>query len=97
MAGKDEAGSETGVDAARILLHPVGTEKAIRLLDQNKIVFIVDRRVNKNEVKQAFEILFKAKVERINTEITTRGVKKAYIKLKPESSAVEVATNLGLL
>lgn len=84
-------------DPAKILLHPVGTEKAIRLLDQNKVVFIVDRRHNKHDIRHAFEQIFKVKVVRINTEITTKGVKKAYIKLHPDYSAVEVATNLGLL
>jgi large subunit ribosomal protein L23 len=84
-------------DPASILLHPVGTEKAIRLLDQNKVVFIVDRRVNKHDIRDAFEAMFKVRVERINTEITRKGVKKAYIKLRPDHSAVEVATNLGLL
>jgi large subunit ribosomal protein L23 len=84
-------------DPAKVLLHPLGTEKAIRLLDQNKVVFMVDRRASKGEIREAFEELFKAKVERVNTEITTKSVKKAYIKLRPDYSAVEVATNLGLL
>jgi len=91
MLGKNK------VDAAKILLHPVGTEKAIRLLDQNKIVFVVDRRANKSAIKSAFESLFKARVAKVNTEITTKSAKKAYIKLHADSSAVEVATNLGLL
>jgi len=84
-------------DPASVLLHPVGTERAIRLLDQNKVVFVVDRRADKQKVREAFEAMFKVKVERVNTEITTKGVKKAYIKLRPDYSAVEVATNLGLL
>ncbi len=88
---------KNNLDASNILLHPVGTEKAIRLLDQNKIVFVVDRRANKQEIKSAFESLFKVRIEKINTEITTKSVKKAYIKLHIDSSAVEVATNLGLL
>ena len=85
------------IDPASILLHPIGTEKAIRLLDQNKVVFIVDRRVDKRQIKTAFEKLFNVKVERVNTEILRAGVKKAYIKLQSDHSAVEVATNLGLL
>jgi len=84
-------------DPAKLLLHPVGTEKAIRLLDQNKVVFVVDRRSDKAEIKKAFEKLFNVKIERINTEILRGGEKKAYIKLLPDYSAVEVATNLGLL
>ena len=84
------------MDATGILLHPVGTEKAIRLLDQNKVVFVVRRDADKEEIKKAFEELFNVKVDRVNTVIL-KGVKKAYIKLHPDHSAVEVATNLGLL
>lgn len=84
-------------DPAGILLHPVGTEKSVRLLDQNKIVFAVDRRANKPQIREAFEALFDVKVDKVNTEITRQSVKKAYIKLHPDYSAVEVATNLGIL
>ncbi len=85
------------MDATKVLLHPVGTEKAIRLLDQNKVVFVVDKRADKSDIKKALEKLFKVKVERISTLITRKGVKKAYIKLKKDHSAVELATTLGLL
>ena len=84
-------------DPTEILLHPVGTEKAMRLLDQNKIVFIVRRDATKDEIKRAVEELFGVKVEKVNTLITPKGQKKAYIKLKKEYSAVELATNLGLI
>ena len=85
------------MEAIRVLLHPVGTEKAIRLLDQNKVVFVVDRNANKPDIKRAIEAMFKVKVERVSTLLTRKGVKKAYIRLKPDHSAVELATNLGLL
>lgn len=84
------------IDPTKILLYPIGTEKAMRLLDQNKIVFEVDRRATKRDIKEAFEKLFNVKVEKVNVAIV-RGRKKAYIKLKPEFNAVEIATNLGLL
>ncbi|MBR9681675.1 MAG: 50S ribosomal protein L23 [Candidatus Altiarchaeota archaeon] len=85
------------MEATKVLLHPVGTEKAIRLLDQNKVVFIVSRDATKIDIKKAIHEIFKAKVDRVSTLITRKGVKKAYIKLKPDHSAVELATNLGLL
>ena len=85
------------MEATKVLLHPVGTEKAIRLLDQNKVVFIVDRNATKIDIKNAINVVFKAKVERVSTLITRKGVKKAYIKLRAKDSAVELATNLGLL
>ena len=85
------------MDATKVLLHPVGTEKAIRLLDQNKVVFIVSKDATKIDIKKAIHTVFKAKVDRVTTLITRKGVKKAYIKLRAEDSAVELATNLGLL
>lgn len=81
----------------KTLKHPVGTEKAIRLLDQNKLVFMVDRRAKKQEIKQEIEKTFEARVESIRTVITAKGGKKAYIKLKPDFLAVDIATSLGLL
>ena len=84
------------MEASKVLLHPVGTEKAIRLLDQNKIVFVVNRRATKEEIKRAFEDMFKVKVDKVNTVIVGNA-KKAYIKLASGYSAVEIATNLGLL
>ena len=85
------------MDATNILQHPVGTEKSIRLLDQNKVVFVVDKKANKNQIKRAVEQLFVVKVDQISTLLTRKGVKKAYIKLEKDYSAVELATNLGLL
>ena len=36
------------------------------------------------------------KVEKVNTLITMKGEKKAYVKLKPEYDASEIAARLGL-
>ncbi len=81
-----------------ILLRPVSTEKALLKIErENTIVFIVDRKATKHQIKQAFEKLFEVKVAKVNTHITPRGEKAAYIKLKPEYSASEVATRLGIL
>jgi len=52
---------------------------------------------NKKQIKEAFEKLFEVKVERINTEITLKGEKKAFIKLKPEYKAGDVAVKLGIV
>jgi large subunit ribosomal protein L23 len=48
-------------------------------------------------VKWAVEKGFDVKVEKVNLQITRKGVKKAYIKLKPEYSAIDVATRLGMM
>lgn len=86
------------MDPWKILKYPYLTEKSIGLVEkENKIVFIVDRKADKEQVKEAFEKVFEVKVQNVNTEITAKGEKKAYIKLKPEFKAVDVATKLGMV
>ena len=85
-------------DKYQIIKHPVSTEKAVRLMEsENKLTFIVDRKSNKQEIKKALEELFKIKVIKINTLILASGKKKAYIKLSPETPAIDIATQLGLI
>ena len=58
---------------------------------------MVDRKADKKQIKEAIEKVFEVKVDKINTEITADGEKKAYIKLKPEYKALDVATKLGMV
>jgi large subunit ribosomal protein L23 len=86
------------MDPYKILRYPYLTEKSTGLVEkENKITFIVDRKATKKQIKEAFEKLFEVKVEKINTEITLKGEKKAIIKLKPEFKAIDVATKLGMV
>ncbi|UCE15182.1 MAG: 50S ribosomal protein L23 [Candidatus Heimdallarchaeota archaeon] len=64
---------------------------------ENSLVFIVDRRATKHEIKQAFETLYKIKVVKVNTLITPQGEKKAFIKLSPDYSALDLATEVGII
>lgn len=51
-----------------IILHPLRTEKGAAIQEkENRYVFVVDRRANKNEIKNAVEEIYKVKVEDINT------------------------------
>jgi len=85
-------------DPLKILIRPLHTEKALLLIErENTITFIVDRKATKHDIKYAIEKLFDVKVKRVNTLITPRGEKKAYIKLAPEYKASEIAMKLGLL
>jgi len=85
-------------ESVTVLKYPLTTEKNVKLMqNENKLVFIVERRVNKEEIKKAAEELFKVKVIKINTTILPDGKKKAYLKLSPETPAIDVATQLGLL
>ncbi len=87
-----------GFDPYEVVKYPVMTEKTMRMVEEeNKLVFIVDRRANKHMIRRAVEELFDVEVEKVWTLITPRGEKKAIVKLRPEYKAVDVAMRLGVL
>jgi ribosomal protein uL23 len=84
-------------DPNLIIIRPVVTEASLEAVEEhNKLVFFVDRKANKNTIKWAVETLYDVVVVKINTLIMPNGVKKAIVKLSPEYSAAEVATQLGV-
>ncbi len=81
-----------------VLKHPLATEKSIRLMEsENKLVFVVDRRATKQDIKKAVEAMFKAKVTAVNTHNAVSGEKRAYITLSRETPAIDIATSLGIM
>ncbi|MEM3122074.1 MAG: 50S ribosomal protein L23 [Candidatus Pacearchaeota archaeon] len=76
---------------------PITTEKAIRMIEiDNTILFEVSSKSDKSEIKNYFEKMFNVKVEKIN--VLNRGTRKiAYIKLKKENPAIDIATKLGMI
>jgi large subunit ribosomal protein L23 len=84
-------------DPYEVLKYPLSTEKAVRQMEaENKLIFIVETDATKTAIKWAIEKAFNVKVATVNTLKLRTGEKKAYIKLKPESPAVDVTTALGL-
>lgn len=85
-------------DPAKVLIRPVTSEKSLNYIEKfNTLIFITDMSSTKNEIKYAVEKLFDVKVDRVRTLITSKGEKKAFVRLKPEFKASEVATKLGIL
>ncbi len=86
------------MDAQEVILYPVMTEVASRLIEsENKLVFVVNMKATKWDVKRAVEELYDVRVEKVNIVITPKGVKKAFVKLHPDYKAVDVAIKLGVL
>ena len=86
------------IETSQVIKYPLSTEKSIRLMEsENKLIFVVDRRANKFDIKNAIEEMFKVKVVKVNTFVSPKGEKKAYIKFSEETPAIDVATNLGLM
>jgi len=84
-------------DPNEIIIRPVVTEASLAAVDEeNKLIFWVERTANKNTIKWAVESLYEVVVEKVNTLIMPNGKKKALVRLAPEYSAAEVATNLGI-
>lgn len=90
------------MNARDIIKKPVITEKSMRLLEENKYTFIVDKRANKPEIRKAVEELFNVKVQKVNTMRVkgkvkrvrnaigrTPEVKKAIVKLR-EGDKIEL-------
>lgn len=85
------------MDAQSVIKYPVSTEKSLRTMEsENKLLFVVDKKATKADVKRAVEELFKVKVVDVNTSIIA-GKKKAYVKLSEQNPAIDVATQLGMM
>ena len=85
------------MDPYRVIIRPLVTEKAVSMIErENELTFIVDRRATRADIKRAVEEMFEVKVEKVNVLLTMKGEKKAYVKLKPEYDASEIAARIGL-
>tara|TARA_Y100000816_G_scaffold205778_1_gene151867 strand:+ start:176 stop:469 length:294 start_codon:yes stop_codon:yes gene_type:complete len=85
---------------------PILTEKSTALSDQNKIVFKVPNKANKNNLKKNIEKIFKVNVIKINIinkqsrkkltrgrKINVKGYKKAIITLK-KGQTIDLTTGI---
>ena len=85
---------------------PILTEKSTALSDQNKIVFKVPKKANKNSLKKNIEKIFKVNVVKINIinkqnrkkltrgrKINVKGYKKAIITLK-KGQTIDLTTGI---
>lgn len=98
---KKEKAVKTGrplQDPWNIIIAPHLSEKNIGLVEsENKLVFIVDGKSNKKQVRWAVEKLFEVKVEKVWIVNDTKNRKKAFVRLNPDYVALDIATKLGML
>eukprot|EP00984_Skeletonema_dohrnii_P016457 scaffold7327_cov134-Skeletonema_dohrnii-CCMP3373.AAC.7 len=62
--------------------------------DSNTLVFIVDIKANKRQIKAAVKELYQIECDKINTLITPRGLKKSYVRLSKDFDALDVANRV---
>jgi large subunit ribosomal protein L23 len=86
------------MDPSEVILYPLMTESASLMVEkENKLLFVINLKARKEDVKKAVEELYEVKVEKVNILITPQGNKKAFVKLHPEYKAADVAIKLGIL
>ena len=85
-------------DAYGIVKYPLVSEKTLRLMEsENKLLFVVDEKAKKAEIKKAIEEAFNIKVIKVNTFVNIKGEKRAYVKFTKDKPAIDIATQLGLM
>ncbi|XP_059956453.1 large ribosomal subunit protein uL23-like [Mesoplodon densirostris] len=84
------------VDHYAIIKFPLTTESAMKKIeDNNTVVFIVDVKANKHQIKQAAKKLYDIDLAKANTLIRPDGEKKEYVQLAPDYDALDVANKMG--
>ncbi|KUI60520.1 60S ribosomal protein L25-A [Cytospora mali] len=90
---------EPRLDEHKIIIHPLNTESAMKKIEENNtLVFIVDIKANKAQIKTSLKKLYDIDTVKINTLIRPDGSKKAYARLTPDVDALDIAaTKLALV
>ena len=85
------------INKTQVVKYPIITDKTTRLLETNKYSFIVDRYVNKTNIKIAIEDLFDVKVIKVNTCRLPRKQKRIgkYLGWKPQYKKAIVTLSEG--
>nr|XP_034375829.1 60S ribosomal protein L23a-like [Arvicanthis niloticus] len=86
------------LDHSAVIKFPLTTESAMKKTeDNNTLVFIVDVKTNKHQIKQAVNKLYDIDVAKVNTLLRPDGEKKACIRLAPGYDALDGANKIGIL
>lgn len=86
------------LDQFSIIKHPLTTESAMKKIeDNNTLVFMVNLKANKHQIRTAVKKLYDIRVAKVNTLIRPDGQKKAYVRLAPDYDALDVASKIGII
>ena len=86
------------VTIPQVLKFPLTTESAMKKIeDNNTLVFMVDVRANKSQIKDAVKKMYDIQCKKINTLIRPDGLKKAYVRLTADYDALDIANKIGII
>ncbi len=81
-----------------VIKYPLMTERSVTLIEsENKLTFVVNLKATKKDIRRAVEELYDVEVESVNTLISSKGEKRAFVKLYIEFNASDIAVQLGIL
>ncbi|ELW65452.1 60S ribosomal protein L23a [Tupaia chinensis] len=83
------------LDHYAIIKFPLTTESAMKIEDNNTLMFIVDIKGNKHQIKQAVKKLYDIDVAKVNTLIRPDREKKAYVRVGSDAILGADGTQLG--
>ncbi|CCU77382.1 putative 60S ribosomal protein L23a [Blumeria hordei DH14] len=83
------------LDEHKVIIHPLNTESAMKKIEENNtLVFIVDIKSNKTQIKAALKKLYDIETIKINTLIR----QKAFARLTADVDALDIAaTKLAIV
>ncbi|OWB59024.1 hypothetical protein B5S28_g5146 [[Candida] boidinii] len=86
------------LDAYKVIVAPINSETAMKKVeDGNTLVFQVDLKSNKYQIKQAVKELYEVDVLKVNTLVRPNGTKKAYVRLTADYDALDIANKIGYI
>merc|ERR1719465_112296 len=86
------------MDKFRIIKYPLTTESAMKKIEElNTLVFIVDVKASKSQIKDAVSQMYDVTAAKVNTLIRPDGKKKAYVHLTQNYDALDIANRIGVI
>merc|ERR1711939_333599 len=86
------------MDKFRIIKYPLTTESAMKKIEElNTLVFIVDVKASKSQIKDAVSQMYDVTAAKVNTLIRPDGKKKAYVHLTQNYDALNIANRIGVI
>jgi len=81
-----------------VILYPLMTERSVSMIEnENKLVFVVSIKADKDDIARAVRELYDVEAENVRTLIDREGKKRAFVKIKSGYNASDIAIRLGIL
>lgn len=85
------------VDYYAIIKVCLNTVSAMKKIEDNILIFTVDAKANKHQVKQAVKKLYKIDVAKVNTLLRPGKQKNEYVWLTPDYDGLNIANKIEVI